>query len=294
MPKAPRWLRPVTLAMLATALPSLALADPSAEGPAPLEIGLAPYISTRPLLTMFQPLAAHLQKRLGREVLLVTAPSLREFDQRALKGGYEFAMLSPQASRLAQKDAGYVPLLRVSDDLFGVLLVPAASKATAPRDLAGLRIALPDRFTTTSLLGRELLVAEGLDGDNVVHPPGFQDSILLSLLRGEIDAMVMNGSAFHQMAPETKAKVRVLTETRRISHVMFLARSDVSAEAQRSMRTAIVEFFEATPEGTRFAKQTGLTGVRVPTDAELKALDPYALEHRRLLNETPAARSSNP
>lgn len=243
---------------------------------------------------MFQPLATHLQRRLGREVLLVTAPSLREFDQRALKGAYEFAMLSPQAARLAQKEAGYVPLLRVSDDLFGVLIVPAGSKATSVRDLAGSRIALPDRFTTTAQLGAELLAAEGLRGDDILHPPGFQDSILLSMLRGEIDALVMNGSAFHQMAPETRAKVRVLTETRRISHVLFLARSDVSAEAQRTMRAAIVEFFEGTPEGARFSKQSGLTGVRIPTDAELKLLDPYAQEHRRLLNEPAGARPSNP
>lgn len=280
--------------MLATALPCGAGTDQSPETPGPLEFGLAPYISTRPLLAMFQPLATHLQKRLGREVLPVTAPTLREFDQRALKGGYEFAMLSPQAARLAQKEAGYLPLLRVSDDLFGVLIVPTASKAMSVRDLAGLKTALPDRFTTTAQLGEELLAAEGLGGDHVVHPPGFQDSILLSMLRGEIDAMVMNGSAFHQMAPETRAKVRVLTETRHISHVIFLARGDVSAEAQRNMRAAIVEFFEATPEGARFAKQTGLTGVRVPTDAELKALDPYAQEHRRLLNEASGGKSSSP
>lgn len=294
MPNASRWLRAIALLVAATALPYRALADQSAEAPPTLEIGLAPYISTRPLLTLFQPLAVHLQKRLGREVLLVTAPTLREFDQRALKGAYEFAMLSPQAGRLAQKEAGYVPLLRVADDLFGVLLVPASSKAAAPRDLAGRRIALPDRLTSTAQLGREMLVAEGLDGDRILYPPGFQDSILLSLLRGEIDAMVMNGSAFHQMAPATKARVRVVMETRRISHVIFLARGDVSGEAQRSMRAAIVEFFEATPEGARFARQTGLTGVRAPTDAELRALDPYAQEHRRLLNETPGTNASTP
>lgn len=266
-----------------------AIAPASAEqGAAPLEFALAPYISTRPLLTMFQPMAVHLQKRLGREVLLVTAPTLREFDLRALKGSYELAMLSPQAARLAQTEAGYVPLLRVTDDLCGVVIVPKGSALQSVRDLAGHRVALPDRFTTTAQLGKELLTAEGLDNQDMLHPPGFQDSILLSMLRGDIDAMVMNNSAFHQSAPETKAKVRVLAETRHISHVMFLARSDTAAETQRAIRLAIIEFFEATAEGRQFSQQTGLTGVRPPTDVELKALDPYALEHRRLLGETPA------
>jgi phosphonate transport system substrate-binding protein len=282
----------LTLACVRSVLLALAawtaIAPAAAEqGVAPLEFALAPYISTRPLLTMFQPLAAHLLKRLGREVLLVTAPTLREFDLRALKGTYELAMLSPQAARLAQTEAGYVPLLRVTDDLCGVLLVPKDSVFQSPRDLAGRRIALPDRYTTTAQLGTELLSAAGLNGEGIVHPPGFQDSILLSMLRGDVDAMVMNSSAFYQTAPETKAMVRILAETRRVSHVMFLARGDMAAETQRTIRLAITEFFEATAEGKQFSQQTGLTGVRPPAEAELKALDPYALEHRRLLGETP-------
>lgn len=272
-------------AALACLLVVLAPCARAQQKEAPLEFALAPYISTRPLLTMFQPLATHLQRKLGREVLLVTAPSLREFDLRALKGSYEFAMMSPQAGRLAQKDAGYVPLLRVSDDLCGVVIVPKEAPYQSLRELRGRRIALPDRFTTTSQLGQELLEAEGLDGDSIVHPSGFQDSILLSMLRNEIDAMVMNGSAFSQMAPETRARVRFLAETRRISHVLFLARGDMPPERQRSIRAAIVDFFEQSPEGRLFSKQTSLTGVRAPAESELKALDPYAQEHRRLLAE---------
>lgn len=278
------------IALLAVALTAGTAPASAQQDTAPLEFALAPYISTRPLLTMFQPLAAHLQKRLGREVLPVTAPTLREFDLRALKGTYELAMMSPQGARLAQKDAGYVPLLRVTDDLFGVVVVPRDSAFQNLRDLAGHPIALPDRFTTTAQLGEELLASAGLSGNNILHPAGFQDSILLSMLRGEVEAMVMNGSAFHQMAPETKARVRVLAETRRISHVMFLARGDMAPNLQRTIRAAIVEFFEATPEGRQFSRQTGLTGVRPPMDSELKALDPYALEHRRLLGETPAGK----
>jgi ABC-type phosphate/phosphonate transport system substrate-binding protein len=207
-----------------------------------------------------------------------------------LKGTYELAMMSPQGARLAQKDAGYVPLLRVTDDLFGVVVVPKDSAFQRLSDLAGHQVALPDRFTTTAQLGRELLVSAGLDADNTLHPAGFQDSILLSMLRGEIEAMIMNGSAFHQMAPETRARVRVLAETRRVSHVMFLARGDMAPDMQRAIRAAIVDFFEATPEGKQFSRQTGLTGVRPPTDSELKALEPYAQEHRRLLGETPAGK----
>jgi phosphonate transport system substrate-binding protein len=255
----------------------------AAEGP--LELALAPYISTRALLTLFQPLASHLERHLSRPVLLVTAPSLREFDQRLLAGAYELAMASPQAARLAQLDAGYTPLLRVTNDMYGVLLVPRQSAVWSLRELARARIALPDRFTTTSALAQELLRTEGLEGASVLHPPGFQDSILLSLVRGDFEAMVMNGSAFFQANAQTKGQVRILGETRRISHVMFLARRDVPAAARQAVREGIAEFWGATQEGERFRAQSGLDGVRPPTETELRALDGIAGMHRRLLQE---------
>jgi phosphonate transport system substrate-binding protein len=255
----------------------------------PLEFALAPYISVRPLMAMFQPLASYLQERLKRPVLLVTAPSLREFDERVLARSYELAMTAPQTARLAQKEAGYVPLLRMSNDLYGVFLVPVGSSAHSLKDMAGESIAFPDRFTATAHLGKEALHGLGVDASKIAYPPGFQDSLLTSLMRGEMPVLLMNSSAFYQMREEQKAGVRVLGETRHIPHVMFLARSDMSAQWQSEVRTAISEFMEQSVEGKKFIAQTGLTGVRPPTEAELRSLDSLAQEHKRLLEETRAA-----
>jgi phosphonate transport system substrate-binding protein len=251
----------------------------------PLEFGLAPYISVRPMMTLFEPMAAFLEKRLGRSVLLVTAPSLREFDARVLAGRYELAMLAPQAARLAQREAGYVPLLRVSDDLYGVFLVPEESPLRSLRELGHAPIAFPDRFTETAHLGREAVAALGVTPDWIVYAPGFQDSLPMSLRRGEHEVALMNGSAFYQMKPEQKEGVRVLGETQRIAHVMFLVHPRTPAVQQALIRDAIQEFW-LSPEGQRFGVQSGLTGVRPPTEEELKTLDPLAREHKRLLDET--------
>ncbi|MEO8039697.1 MAG: PhnD/SsuA/transferrin family substrate-binding protein [Betaproteobacteria bacterium] len=151
-------------------------ADPDAGPSKPLEFALAPYIGTRPLLAMFQPLADYLEQRIGREVLLVTAPSLREFERRARNGEYEIAMMSPQRARPAQMTSGYVPLLRVTNDLYGVLVVPEASNVRSVRDLAQRRIALPDRLTVTARLGRELLNTAGVDERSIVYPRAFQST----------------------------------------------------------------------------------------------------------------------
>jgi hypothetical protein len=56
------------------------------------------------------------------------------------------------------------------------------------------------------------------------------------------------------------------------------------AAQQALIRDAIQEFW-TTPEGQRFSAQSGLTGVRPPTENELRTLDPLAREHKRLLDE---------
>jgi phosphonate transport system substrate-binding protein len=251
-----------------------------------LEFGLAPYISARPLLSMFQPLAQHLERRLKRPVVLVTAPTLREFDERTLAHQYDVAVMAPQSARLAQKQAGYVPLLRVSNDLYGVFLVPTESPARSLKDLAGEPVAFPDRFTATAHLGKEALLAAGLDPTQAVYRPGFQDSILVLLARGEFRAALMNSSAFFQMRDDQKTNLRVLAETRRISHVIFVARPDMPPEGQAAIRSAIQDFMEHSEQGKAFIARTGLAGVRIPSEAELRTLDALARDHKRLLEDS--------
>jgi ABC-type phosphate/phosphonate transport system substrate-binding protein len=91
------------------------------------------------------------------------------------------------------------------------------------------------------------------------------------------------------MRDDQKTGLRVLAETRHIPHVMFLARSDMPGVQQSEIRAAITEFIEQSAEGKKFITQTGLTGVRPPTDAELKSLDLFAQDHKRLLEEARTA-----
>jgi ABC-type phosphate/phosphonate transport system substrate-binding protein len=86
------------------------------------------------------------------------------------------------------------------------------------------------------------------------------------------------------MKPEQKGGVRVLGEIRRIPHVMFVVHPSVPA-AQRALMRDAIEAFWTSPEGQRFSAQSGLSGVRPPTESELRTLDALAREHRQLLDE---------
>lgn len=247
-----------------------------------MEFGLAPYISTRTLLAMFKPLCAHIERRLNRSIMLVTAPHLEDYDSRLAEHAYDLAIVSPHTARVLQREHSYQPLLRFTAELYGVLLVKADSPVRSLRELANQTIAFPQRTSVTTLLGRELLEKNGIGMGHVEHPHSFQDSVLLGLVQGEYVAALVNSFALSSASAEQKAQVRQLAATRRIPHLMLVARTSMLTADKESLQAAMTEFIERTPEGAKFLRETGLGGVRAPTETELKSLDNLAAEQRRI------------
>ncbi len=273
--------------LLVSAIFSLGLLLASLPGRAEsaLEFGLAPYISTRPLLGLFKPLSAFLERRLDRPVMLVSASGLEDFDRQLIKQQYHAAIVSPHTARLVQREHGYEPLLRFTSELYGVLLVRADSPVQGVRELDGHAIAFPQRTSATALLGKELLEKHGVDMAHVERPHGFQDSVLLGLVQGEYPAALVNAFVLHRAPESQRAQVKQIAQTRKIPNLIMVARSDLSRIARDALQAAVTEFMETTPEGVKFLKETGLGGVRPPSDAELKHLDSLATEQKRIWEE---------
>lgn len=267
------------------AIAAALLCVPPARAAEPIEFGLPPYISTRTLMALFKPLASHLEQRMKRPVMLVTAPSVTQFDDRLLDSQYDIAIASPHTVRLAQRDQTYEPLLRFTVDLYGVLLVRADSPYHSPRDLAGQSIAFPPRSTATYLLGKELLERHGVEAPKLIDSQGFQDTLFMGLLRGDFPSALVNPFVLNSASAADRALVRQIAQTRRVPHMMLVARTTLSRTEREAIAAAIAEFMDKTPEGAQFLHDTGLGGVRPPSEAELRTLDTLAAEQKRLWEE---------
>lgn len=264
-----------------------------ARAAAPLEFGLPPYISTRTLMSLFKPLANHIEQRLRQPVMLVTAPSVMQFDERLQDSQYDLAIASPHTVRRAQRDQLYEPLLRFTVDLYGVLLVRADSPYQTLRDLAGQSIAFPPRATATFLLGKELLDRHGVGGARLIESNGFQDTLFMGLLHGDYPAALVNPFVLNGASAADRAKVRQIAQTRRVPHMMLVARTSLPRTEREHIAQAVIDFMERTPEGAQFLQDTGLGGVRPPSELELRTLDTLAAEQRKLWEEQrPATRPS--
>lgn len=251
-----------------------------------LEIGIFPYLSTRTLLTTYQPLQQYLQAQLRRPILLVTAPDFRTFVERTQRGEYRYVLTAPHFARLAQREAGYQPMLRTKRELHGMLVVNKNSPLQNVSELRGKTVATPDSIAIISMLGAQLLRANGLKpGEDVVlRAMPSHDTAVLSLQKGNsVAAAMISAVALQQMPEELKNNARILATSNEVPPIMYLAHPKTPRREVADMTALLLEFTENTPEGRKFMADIGHLGLHPPTTREMKSLDPYVSDLKVLL-----------
>jgi len=274
-------LRAQFLAVLVCFPVSLAAAD------AALEIAVFPYLSTRAVIELYNPIQEHLEKRLHRPVLFVTAPDMRTFVERTQRGEYRFVLTAPHFARLAQREAGYKPLLRVKAELQGLLVVDKDSPFRRIGDLRGQTVVTPDRLAIAATLGIQMLRASGLKpGENVtLQTSSSHNSAVLSVQKKESAAAITATGALQQMPLELRSSVRILGKSDGVPNIMYLAHPGVPLAEVMRVRDALLDFADNTPEGRAFMDSTGFVGWRSPTAKEMSRLDPYANDVKDMLRK---------
>ena len=245
-----------------------------------LEIGIFPYMSTQAMLTLYYPLQNYLEMRLQKPVLLVTAHDQKTFVERTQKGEYRFVITGSNFARLAQVEAGYVPMLRPKSDQVGIFVVNKNSSMRSISELRGKTVTLPPRISIIAMLSLQSLRNNGLEPgrDITVHYALSHNSAALDVLRGESSAAGISAIVLPQMPAEIRNNVKILATTGKVPPLIILANPKVSSGEITGMTSLIMDFAERTPEGAQFINKLSWHGLRPPTDKEMRSLDPYVSE----------------
>lgn len=275
------------LQMLLIAL-FLSVPPASAAEPPALEIGIWPYMSTQALLTLYHPLQRYLEHGLQKPVLFVTAPDQRAFVGRTLKGEYRFVITAPHFARLAQKEAGYVPMLRPKRDMVSLLLVNKNSAIRSVDDLRGKTVTLPEKVTLVAILTMQMLRENGLEPgrDIKVRYAASHNSAMLDVLRGESAAAATAATILDQMPEKDRGSFRILARTGKVPPLVILANPGVPEKEVADMTRTLLDFTEHSPEGDKFLKRIAWQGLRPPAPGEMRSLDPYVADLNRLLKSS--------
>ncbi len=250
-----------------------------------IEFGVLQTLSTHTILKTYQPMREYVEEKFGRPVALVTAPDYRTFLERTQRGEYTFVVTAPHFARLAQSEAGYVPMVRLTSELHAIVVVPHDSKILTLADLRNKRISTPDETALLTLLGKQMFLASGLEPGKTITIRAFPsvNSSTLAISNGDSDAAITAQTALNQMPENVRNSLRIIATSPAVPHMIYLANKNVPADEVERMTAILMEFSADTTRSEDFFKGTGFLGYVRPTDTEMKNLDPYVTELKRLL-----------
>lgn len=253
-----------------------------------VEMGVFPYLSTRALLDLYEPVRMYLQVELNRPTKLFTAPNFKAYVDRTQIGEYDVVLTPPHLARLAQREAGYIPLAIFTRELRGVVVVAKHSPYQTLAELKGKRIAMPNKLALVTIIGAQLLRDNGLSNENgtLLREVGSHSNAVLAVQRNESEAAITEMSALQQMPEELRNSVRIIGQTQRLPHVTFLAHPRLGHAGAEQVRNALLKF-PLSAEGRAFLKASGFEGLRGVEEADLKIVDPIMKELKSQLEATP-------
>lgn len=243
----------------------------------PLRIGILPTLSARLLLKSYQPLRVYLEKELQRPVEMVTASSFKAFHEATLAGDYDLVVTAAHLGRLAETQRQFIPLVTYKAPNRAVLIQAKDRPLASVKALRGQTLAIPDRHALIVSQTLHWLSGQGLNAGvdfSLVETPS-HNSAAHSVQSHESVMAIVSPAGWKQIPPSIKDFVQIFAMLDEIPGLMWLASPKLADERLR-LRSLLLGFTAASPDGAAFYDATGYKGMRALTAEDMKALEPFA------------------
>lgn len=272
------------LAGLTALAGSLVLARPGQAQTAPFVLGVLPAHSLRTLIKRYEPLRRHLEQTLRRTVRIESAIDFPHFHRRTLQRGFDLAVTPIHFARIAQLDAGWIPLVQFEPFNDAVLIYDRRRQTSLPEDLRGKQLAIIDKLAITVMAGLAMLQQAGLepDRDFVVLEHRNHVSAIKSVLSGHSVAAITTSQGLRQIDPAERDHLGIYRHILDVPAFVFMAPPDTSPQQVNRLREILLGFSRNRAQAA-FFEHIGYRGLH-PADAEtLHQADPYLKQTRQLL-----------
>lgn len=239
------WLRALVLPLLLLGLLSTTCAMAADKT---YTFAVTPQFEQRKLMAIWMPIVAAVEKRSGLSLKLTSMISVPEFERELARSTFDFVYCNPYNIIKSVPDPGYIPLVRDSAPLRGILLVRKDSVYTRLADLEKKTVAFP----SPNAIGASLLMRADLARlHHVTINPMYvktHSSVYLHVVNGLADAGGGVETTLQEQEPAVKDALRILYSTREFPSLPVAANPRIPKTDREKVRKALLEL-SATPEG---------------------------------------------
>jgi phosphonate transport system substrate-binding protein len=215
----------------------------------PISVGMIPDAgATQVSIQEKGPLKDFLAKEMGQEVNLVIPTNYNATVEALGNGSLDFAYLGALTYCKAHRQYGVIPLVqRTSDLAFHSLFITGAGSAIKTlQDLKGKQFAFGDINSTSGHLIPYLELKQAginVDSDLKFRYSGSHPATAKAAESGAVDAGALDETVYNAMIADgklDKSKVRVFYTSKPFVDYVWVARKDVSKEAQEKFAKAFI------------------------------------------------------
>lgn len=266
--------RPVALLQC---LALLLLQPGMATGGQTFTLSVVPQFTPVDIGIRWTPLLQRLEADTGFGFQLRLVDKIPRFEEDFIGGTPDLVYLNPYHMLMAAKAQGYLPLVRSSTPLVGILVVDRNGPIRDLNDLNGKSLAFPapNAFGASLYLRALLNEREGLRFDN--RYVGSHQNVYRHVLKGDAAAGGGIASTLKKEPAPLQARMRVLYTTPGVASHPLAAHPRVAKVAREKIQAALLQL-ERDPEGLKMLADVELDQI---TTADLKR-DYLPLERLKL------------
>jgi phosphonate transport system substrate-binding protein len=209
-----------------------------------LILGVFPYLSPIRMDDIYAPVSQELSSNLGLRIKFTTSSNLPKFREKLKSGYYDIAIVQPVLYPFAVDTIGYIPLVRMEEPIFSVIMVLESSPLRSIEDLKGKKIATPPVFGPIVGLAKRSLVKQGIspDTDIIFETNKTVGSCFQKVLVGQADACLAPDFAVKPFEKSMGVKLRTLLRSEGIPNQSLMVHPRVSEQDRSNIRQTLLSW----------------------------------------------------
>lgn len=236
-----------------------------------IKFGIYPYQSPRTIVEMYGPLAARLEKKLGKKIIIFSAPDLEIFLEKA-KGGEHDLLLTPPSLCYTLRSADYKVIARGASTFYGGAIVRKDSDVKTIEQLKGKKVAAIGKHSYAGYMFLlPQLKAKGIDPqqDIDIQFLGKMDTIIYGVINKKYDAGLLRLDTLDLPAfSGIRDQVTVISRSPEILQFPFVVKNSMDKATITAIQETLSALSPDNPEELEILKSMQVEKIITATDAD--------------------------